>query len=64
VATHEEKPWWELEAKLPPHEERFEAERERLRAERARGWRARLDERERRRARTSVPPPETPPRAA
>ena len=62
VATNEEKPWWELEGKPPPHHAQFEAERERLRDERARTWRERLDKRERRRLKTSVPPPR--PRAA
>lgn len=57
VATHEEKPFWELEGKPPPHDTRFETEAERLRRERTRAWRERLEERERRRARTSVPPP-------
>ena len=57
VATHEEKPWWELEGKPPPHEARFEAEAERLRGERAKAWRERLEERDRQRTRTSLPPP-------
>jgi hypothetical protein len=63
MATHEEKPWWELAGEPPPHEARFDEDRERLRAERARNWRAGVDERERRRARTSVPPPGLPPTA-
>jgi hypothetical protein len=36
VATRDEKPWWELEGKPPPHDSRFEAEAERLRQERGR----------------------------
>ena len=63
MPTYEEKPWWELEGKPPPHEAQFEAEHERLRQERIRGRRERLDERERRRARTTVPPPGSPPAA-
>ena len=62
VATHDEKPWWELEGKPPPYDSRFEAEAERLRQARGRAWRERTDERERRRARTSVPPPSAQPR--
>jgi hypothetical protein len=57
VATHEEKPWWELEGKPPPHNARFEAEAERLRQDRARRRVLQLEERERQRARDSVPPP-------
>ena len=57
VATHDEKSWWELQGKPPPHEARFEAEAERLRRDRTRAWRQRFDEREQRRAKTSVPPP-------
>jgi hypothetical protein len=60
VPTYDEKPWWELEGKPPPHDARFETEAERLRRERARAWRERLDQREQRRARTSVPPPTQP----
>ena len=60
VATHEEKPWWELEGRPPPHDAQFEAEAERPRQERTRTWRDRADERERRRSRTSVPPPPAP----
>jgi hypothetical protein len=57
MATHEEKPWWELEGKPPPHDAPLEAERERLRRGRVISFRDRLEERERRRARTSIPPP-------
>jgi hypothetical protein len=57
VATHDEKPWWELEGKAPPHDEQFEAEAERLRGERAHAYRQRLEQREQRRAHSSVPPP-------
>lgn len=57
VATYDEKPWWELAGKPPPHDEQFEAEAERLRRERARAHRERLEQREHRRARSSVPPP-------
>jgi hypothetical protein len=60
VATHQEKPWWELAGQPPPHEAQFEAEEERLRLHRAISFRERLDERERRRAQTSVPPPDSP----
>jgi hypothetical protein len=63
VPTYDDKPQWELEGRPPPHDARFEAEAERLRRERARAWRDRLDQREQRRARTSIPPP-GPPRAA
>lgn len=57
MPTHDEIPGWELRGEPPPHEEPFEAERERLRqwrAERAREQRALV---EKRRARTSMPPP-------
>jgi len=57
MATYDEKPWWELEGKPPPHEAQFEAEAERLRRERATSWRERLEHRERQRGRSSVPPP-------
>jgi hypothetical protein len=57
VATYDEKPWWELEGKPPPHQAQFETEAERLRRERARAWREHLEERDHRRQRTSVPPP-------
>jgi hypothetical protein len=64
MPTHDEKPWWELEGEAPPHDAAFEAEREYRREQRALSWQERLEERDRRRARTSVPPPESPPRAA
>lgn len=57
MPTHEDKPWWELEGKPPPHDARFEAERERLRAARAQAAAERAQAQDRRRARTSVPPP-------
>jgi len=63
MAVHEEKPQWELEARPSPHEELFEAERLRLRHQRALAWRARQDERERRRALQTVGPPTWPPAA-
>ncbi|MFN8173575.1 MAG: hypothetical protein U0T02_00750 [Solirubrobacteraceae bacterium] len=59
--TNDEIPWWELKGLPPPHDERYESERERLRLERARAHRERLAGREGRRARTSVPPPGPPP---
>lgn len=55
--VHDEIPWWELKGLPPPHDARYEAERERLRLERARAHRKRLAERDRRRERSSVPPP-------
>ena len=60
VATHEEKPRWELEGRPTPHDAQFEAEAERLRQERTGTWRERAGEREQRRSRTSVPPPPAP----
>lgn len=59
MPTHDELPAWELRGERPPHEAQFEAERERLRQLRA--ARAREDRAltEKRRARTSVPPPGT-----
>jgi hypothetical protein len=63
MATYEDKPWCEVEARLSPHEELFEAERLRLRHERALVSRARQDERERQRALLSVGPPTWPPAA-
>jgi len=57
MPTHDELPAWELRGEPPPYEKQFEAERERLRrlrAAQAREERALL---EKRRARTSVPPP-------
>ena len=57
MASYDEKPWWELEGKPPPHEAQFEAEAERLKRERSEAYSERLQERERRRSRTSIPPP-------
>ncbi len=50
MATTEKQPWWERPGPSPSEPE-FDAERERLRAELARSWPARLDERRERRAR-------------
>ena len=57
MPTHDELPVWELRGERPPHEQQYEAEQERLR--RLRAARAREDRAlvEKRRARTSVPPP-------
>lgn len=63
MATPETTPWWELPGRQPT-QEGHEAERERLRAELARAWRARLHERDQRRAQMSVTPPDSPPLAA
>jgi hypothetical protein len=63
MATYEDKPWWELEGRPSPHEQLFEAERLRLRHERALASRARQDERQRQRALLSVGPPIWPPAA-
>ena len=60
MPTHDELPGWELRGERPPHEERFEAERERLRQLRVAEARERRQLVEKRRSRTSVPPP--PPR--
>jgi hypothetical protein len=48
--SEQQKPWWELPAASPedPH---FKPERERLRAELARAWRARGNQHERRQER-------------
>ncbi|HWF36773.1 MAG TPA: hypothetical protein VG295_15435 [Solirubrobacteraceae bacterium] len=46
MASHNQTPWWELEAKRPPHDAPVDAERERLRSELARAWRSYLNERE------------------
>ena len=60
MATHEEKQWWEFEGRPAARDTQFEAEAQGLRQERTRTWRDRADERERRRSRTSVPPPAAP----
>ena len=57
MPTYDELPAWELRGEPPPHEARFEAERERLRRLRAAQWRVERRQIEARRARTSVPPP-------
>jgi hypothetical protein len=57
VPTHDELPGWELRGERPPHEAQFEAERERLRRVRAEQAREQRRIVEKRRARTSVPPP-------
>ena len=59
MPTHDELPAWELRGEPPPYERQFELERERLRQERAAVARAARSALERRRARTSVPPPPT-----
>jgi hypothetical protein len=63
MATYPDESWWELEARPSPHEELFEAERLRLRHERALASRARQERRERQRALLSVGPPTLPPAA-
>jgi hypothetical protein len=50
MATRHQTPWWEQPG-LSPSEPEFDAEREHLRAEMARSWQARLDERHERLAR-------------
>ena len=57
MPTHDELPGWELRGERPPHEQLFEAERERLRQLRVTEARERRQLVEKRRARTSVPPP-------
>ncbi len=57
MPTHDEIPAWELRGEPPPHERQFEIERERLRLLRAENAREEKRRIERRRARTSVPPP-------
>lgn len=59
MPTHDELPAWELRGERPPHEAQFEAERERLRLLRIAHARAERALKEKRRARTSVPPPGT-----
>jgi hypothetical protein len=44
MSGQNDKPWWELEGKLPPHDEPVDAEREHLRSELARAWRFYLDQ--------------------
>jgi hypothetical protein len=63
MATHDLQPWWERPAKSPTEAE-FEPERERLRAEMARAWKARVDDCQRRRATTATAGPQGPPLAA
>jgi hypothetical protein len=46
MQSDSQKPWWELEGKLPPHQEPVDAERERLRSELARAWRSYLTPRD------------------
>ena len=57
----EKQPWWERPGPSPTEPE-FDPERERLRAELARSWPARLDERRERRtpSRTVTDSPEPP----
>ena len=57
MPTHDELPGWELRGERPPHEAQFEAERERLRQLRVAEARERRQLVEKRRSRTSVPPP-------
>lgn len=64
MSRNDENPWPDFEPKPSPHEELFEADRRRLRHERALAWRERLEQRERRSAQNSSPPPGWPPAAA
>lgn len=57
MPTHDELPAWELRGERPPHEEQFEAERERLRKLRTQRAREERALTEKRRALTSIPPP-------
>jgi hypothetical protein len=50
MATQHQPPWWE-QPSLSPSEPEFDSEREHLRAELARSWNARLNERRERLAR-------------
>jgi hypothetical protein len=43
MELNHDKPWWELDGKLPPHDKPVDAERERLRSELARAWRWHLN---------------------
>jgi hypothetical protein len=42
MASHNQKPWWELEGKLPPYDAPLDSEREHLRSELARAHRSYL----------------------
>jgi len=57
MATHDEKPWWELAGKSPPWDAHFDAEAERLRQLRAREYAERLRRRDDKRRASSAPPP-------
>jgi hypothetical protein len=59
----EKQPWWERPGPSPSEPE-FDAEREHLRAELARSWPARLDERRELRARRIAAEASEPPSAA
>lgn len=59
MPTHDELPSWELRGERPPHEKQFEAEHERLRKLRLAQAREQRALTEKRRARTSIPPPGT-----
>lgn len=63
MAVTEKQPWWERPGPSPSEPE-FDAEREHLRAELARSWPARLDERRERRARLAATEAHEPPTAA
>jgi hypothetical protein len=63
MPIYDEKPLSRLEDRRAPRAEQLEAEAERLRGERPRSFAERRAERERGRARPSVPPPALPPAA-
>jgi len=63
MAITEKQPWWERPGPAPSEPE-FDPEREHLRAELARSWPARLDERRERRARRTAAESAEPPSAA
>jgi hypothetical protein len=63
MAITEKQPWWERPGPSPSAPE-FDPEREHLRAELARSWQARLDERRERRAHRAVTDSPEPPTAA
>jgi hypothetical protein len=57
MASSNQKPWWELEGKLPPYDAPVDSEREHLRSELARAWRSHNAERD-----GNIGDPATPPR--
>jgi hypothetical protein len=57
MSSHNQKPWWELEGKLPSHQGPVDAERERLRSELARAWRSELTPHEIHAAHPGMPSP-------